>query len=184
MICRNSLSHGKPWLFVTMKTKLLVVCLTTASLLLADCGSDTTGGTETGGSSATVSSFSVEKSVTSEAQTSYKVTSSKIEIGSTFKLNGILCMPEGVENPPVVVMVQGSGQSDYDETISANKPFRDIAEGLAKHGVASICYNKRYYQYAAAAAEKVNTLTIQDEVTEDVGEAIAFAKQHEATSIR
>ncbi|MBE5960453.1 MAG: DUF3887 domain-containing protein [Lachnospiraceae bacterium] len=99
-----------------------------------------------------------------------------IQIGDpTMLLDGKLTLPVGVENPPVVILVQGSGQSDMDETIGAtsNKPFRDIAYGLAERGIASIRYNKRYYQYPELAG---NEITIYDEVLDDVGYAIEFAK--------
>ena len=151
-----------------MKTKLLLLCLVITSCLLTGCRLNDSVITE-------------DENALSEVQNTIKITSTKIKIGNEpFKLNGILCMPEGVQNPPVVIMVQGSGQSDYDETVSVNKPFKDIAEGLAEHGIASIRYNKRYYQYKEAAVEKVNTLTIQEEVTDDVGQAISFVHQNEA----
>lgn len=92
-----------------------------------------------------------------------------------FPLDGILTMPKGIKNPPVVILVQGSGQSDMDETIggTSNKPFRDIARGLASEGIASIRYNKRFYQYMDQASD---TMTIYDEVLEDVNYAIHYAK--------
>lgn len=93
------------------------------------------------------------------------------------KLNGILTLPKDVEKPPVVIMVQGSGQSDMDETIGAvaNKPFKDIAHGLAENGIASIRYNKRYYQYPEAAPKD---LTIQGEVIDDANLAIELASNN------
>ncbi len=99
-----------------------------------------------------------------------------ILIGSgKYQLKGKLTLPKNVINPPVIVLVQGSGQSDMDESIGAagNKPFRDIALGLAEQGIATIRYNKRYYQYAAFAT---NSVTIKDEVLDDVTNAITYAK--------
>lgn len=98
-----------------------------------------------------------------------------ITIGkSEFPLDGILTMPKGIKNPPVVIFVHGSGQSDMDETVggTSNKPFRDIARGLAKEGIASIRFNKRFYQYMDQATD---TMTIWDEVLEDVTYAIDYA---------
>lgn len=102
----------------------------------------------------------------------------EIEIGNDpYKLSGILRMPsENGENPPVVILVQGSGASDYDETIGANKPFKDLSEGLSKNGIATLRYNKRFYQYPQAAEESI---TIQDEVIDDVNSAIEFIKGRE-----
>ena len=59
------------------------------------------------------------------------------------KLPGILCVPKGVKDFPIVIFVHGSGQHDRDETIGPNKPFRDLAHGLAELGIASIRYDKR-----------------------------------------
>jgi dienelactone hydrolase len=110
---------------------------------------------------------------------SYSVQSIKIKIGEEpYPLDGVLCLPKGVANPPVVVMVQGSGQSDYDETISLTNPFKDIAVGLAKQGVATLRFNKRYYQYPRTAP---TAITIEDEVLKDVALAIRFAKDNEHT---
>lgn len=100
-----------------------------------------------------------------------------IQIGQgEYLLDGKLTLPMGVEKPPVVILVQGYGQSDYDETIgaSSNKPFRDIANGLAEQGIASIRYNKRFYQYADKA--NINA-TIYEEVLDDVSYAIDFASK-------
>jgi hypothetical protein len=53
-----------------------------------------------------------------------------------WQLAGILTMPTGAGPFPGVVLVHGSGPNDADETIGANKPFKDLAWGLASRGVA------------------------------------------------
>ncbi|RDY27668.1 DUF3887 domain-containing protein [Romboutsia weinsteinii] len=110
-----------------------------------------------------------------ELSSNEKLEEQEIHIGNgDNKLDGILTLPKGTEKPPVVIMVQGSGQSDMDETIGsvANKPFKDIAHGLAENGIASIRYNKRYYQYPETASKDA---TIQDEVINDASLAIELA---------
>ncbi len=62
-------------------------------------------------------------------------------------LNGKLTLPKGVENPPVVILLQGSGQTNMNEEVFAVKPFEDLAHGLARRGIASIRYDKRYYDF-------------------------------------
>lgn len=114
-----------------------------------------------------------------EESKSEKYSEIDIQIGKgDFVVEGKLTLPTGISNPPVVILVQGSGQSDLDETIGAvsNKPFRDIAHGLAERGVASIRYNKRFYQYADKAGLDS---TIYDEVLDDVTHAIEFALKEE-----
>ncbi len=92
--------------------------------------------------------------------------------GEEYQLDGVLTLPVGVEKPPVAILIQGSGQSDYNEEISGNRPFRDLAWGLAERGIASIRYNKRYYQFPGQAPAN---MTISDEVLEDAATAIALA---------
>lgn len=111
-----------------------------------------------------------EENVESEKFTEYD-----ISVGSSdLSLEGKLTLPNGVSKPPVVILVQGSGTTDLDETVGAvgNKPFRDIAHRLAERGIASIRYNKRFYQYADQATDH---FTIYDEVLNDVSYAIDLA---------
>lgn len=101
-------------------------------------------------------------------------TEREVKVGEgKYPLEGILTLPNGVENPPVVLLVHGSGQSDKNETIGAagNAPFADIAQGLAKRGIATLRYDKRYYEYPELASD---TVTIRDEVLDDVAAAIAL----------
>ncbi|WP_434309079.1 alpha/beta hydrolase [Hominifimenecus sp. rT4P-3] len=97
--------------------------------------------------------------------------------GTEYSLTGVLTLPTGVKKPPIVVLVQGSGQSDYNESIQENRPFQDIAWGLAEKGIASIRYNKRYYQFPAQAPDAI---TVSDEVLDDAATAISFASRLES----
>jgi hypothetical protein len=55
-------------------------------------------------------------------------------------LPGTLTLPAGKENFPAVVLVHGSGPNDRDESIGPNKPFRDLAWGLASRGIVVLRY--------------------------------------------
>jgi hypothetical protein len=67
-----------------------------------------------------------------------------ITVGSAPRtLPGTLTLPRGKGPFPAVVLVAGSGPEDRDETIGPNKPFRDLACGLASQGIAVLCYDKR-----------------------------------------
>ena len=53
-------------------------------------------------------------------------------------LPGTLSMPANVaasDKVPAVVLVHGSGPNDRDESIGPNKPFKDLAWGLASKGI-------------------------------------------------
>ncbi len=79
-------------------------------------------------------------------------------------LNGILTLPKGVEKPPVVIMIQGSGPSDMNESVGAtpNRPFEDIAHGLADQGVATLRYNKCTYQYPGVGGDSIEYEILND----------------------
>jgi dipeptidyl aminopeptidase/acylaminoacyl peptidase len=98
----------------------------------------------------------------------------KIIIGKDTEhpLNGLLTLPEE-ENPniPGLVLVHGSGASDMDETLYENTPFKDIAETLAEHGVATLRYDKRTYVYGKKIMKNMKDAipsTVYEEVIEDV----------------
>ncbi|MNO35824.1 Alpha/beta hydrolase family protein [compost metagenome] len=98
--------------------------------------------------------------------------------GTSYPLKGLLTLPKNTSHPlPSVVLVQGSGASDLDETVHAYKPFRDIAYGLAQQGIAVLRYDKRTYsypeQFAGAAAATAN---VKDEVVDDAVAAANLLK--------
>lgn len=86
-----------------------------------------------------------------------------------------LCLPAGAKGKvPVVVLVHGSGAHDRDETIGPNKPFRDLARGLAAEGIATLRYEKRTHAFLAQI--NPSTLTLDDETIDDAVAALAFAR--------
>jgi len=98
-------------------------------------------------------------------------------------LPAALTLPAGTGPFPAVVLVQGSGSHDLDETVGPNKPFRDLADGLAKAGIASLRYDKRVYVYRNEVAANAR-LTIDDEVTIDAITALHVLAKHESIDPR
>jgi len=74
-----------------------------------------------------------------------------------------------LSNRDAAVLVHGSGPNDRDESVGANKIFKDIAEGLATAGVAVLRYDKRTYTYGD---QLTNDLTLDDEVITDAVAAV------------
>src|SRR5213596_1729423 len=74
-----------------------------------------------------------------------------------------------------VLLVHGTGPNDRDETIGPNKPFRDLAGGLASRGIAVLRYDKRTKAYSAEYAKK-GSISIREEVIDDALAAIAFLR--------
>jgi uncharacterized protein len=93
---------------------------------------------------------------------------------SHWKLPGTLTLPKGDGPFPCVVLVQGSGPEDEDETVGQNKPFKDIAWGLATRGIAVLRYVKRTKQYGAASSDDPAAVTVNDEVVNDARAAVSL----------
>ena len=92
----------------------------------------------------------------------------KIILGKDTKypLKGILTLPETDTPCPAVVFVHGSGSSNMDEKVMKLTPFKDLAEGLVKHGIASVRYDKRSYAHALKMLREKN-ITVKEETIED-----------------
>ena len=88
-----------------------------------------------------------------------------------YPLSGKLTLPKEQGSGALlsaVVLVHGSGPQDMDETIGANKPFRDIAWALAEEGIAVLRYDKRTYSYGGTMNDMYGTsLTVKEEVIDD-----------------
>lgn len=100
-----------------------------------------------------------------------------IEVGPAGSaLPGLLALPEGAGPFPVVVLVHGSGPQDRDENVMGNRPFRDLAHGLAARGVATVRYDKRTYALPASLAPLGEAMTVQQETIDDAVAAVALAR--------
>lgn len=97
----------------------------------------------------------------------------RVELGEpATSLTATLVMPAGQGPFPGVVLVGGAGIHDGDETFGFIKPLRDVAHGLAAHGIASLRYDKPGFDHPLAFIAK--PYTIDDEYTEPALEAVAF----------
>ncbi len=92
-----------------------------------------------------------------------------VKIGEgPWQLDGRLSLPSGKGPFPCVILLHGSGPHDKDETIGPNKPFRDLAHGLASNGIAVLCYEKRTKQHQAKlSAEALRSFTVKEETLDD-----------------
>ncbi len=104
--------------------------------------------------------------------TAYKETLSTVN-SPGHQLAAMVTVPKSGTNFPIVVMVHGSGPSDMDETVGPNKPFKDLALGLATQGIASVRYVKRTLVYSG---EFNKAFTVKEEVVDDALAAIEYAK--------
>ncbi|WP_369933719.1 alpha/beta fold hydrolase [Xanthomonas tesorieronis] len=89
-------------------------------------------------------------------------------------LPGTLALPAGKGPFPAVVLVHGSGPQDRDETIGPNRPFLDVARGLAAQGIAVLRCDKRTFAMPERFAGRMEQdFTMDDETTDDAVAAIA-----------
>jgi len=97
-----------------------------------------------------------------------KFHSDAVTLGESLdKLPGTLTIPNGSGPFPAVVLVHGSGPNDRDESIGANHPFKDIADGLSSRGIVVLRYDKRTLLHSLAS------VTVEDEVVVDAVAAVA-----------
>lgn len=86
-------------------------------------------------------------------------------------LSGTLAVPRHGGPFVAVVLVHGSGPQDRDETIGGNRPFLDLARGLAARGIAVLRYEKRSKSHPEQFAG--TAFTVDDETTNDAVAAVA-----------
>ena len=112
-----------------------------------------------------------------------------------YPLKGILCLPGTSPNRvmddvqdgfrsseqkyPAVVFVHGSGSSNRDEKVMKMTPFKDLAEGLAAKGIASVRYDKRSYAHGLKIVLSKTPVTVKEETIEDAILAADLLRQDE-----
>jgi dienelactone hydrolase len=94
-------------------------------------------------------------------------------ISGRWELPGSLILPNTKTTVPAVVLIQGSGPHDQDESLGPNKPFKDLAYGLASQNIAVLRYVKRTKQYGADSKSDA-PFTVKDEITDDAKAAVAL----------
>jgi len=108
------------------------------------------------------------------AQSAGFVERDTVVVTGAIRLPATLTLPSGAHRSPAVVLVHGSGPNDRDETVGANKPFRDLAAGLAGRGIVVLRYEKR--SRAAPLSFMGHPFTVNDEAVDDALSAVGLLR--------
>jgi dienelactone hydrolase len=89
---------------------------------------------------------------------------------------GTLTLPDSPGPHPGVVLLAGSGPLDRDSTIGRNKPFKDLAWGLASRGIAVARFDKVTYAHGQQVSH-VADFTLADEYLHHAAAAVELLRQ-------
>ena len=90
---------------------------------------------------------------------------------------GTLSLPREGGPWPGVVLLGGSGPVDRDETVGRNKPFKDLAWGLASRGAAVLRFDKVTHVHGEKVVQD-RGFTLTDEYLPQAIAAIDLLRQH------
>lgn len=89
------------------------------------------------------------------------------EIAINEYVTGSLLVPPSIDNPPLVILIAGSGPTDRDgnQDFMRNDSYKKLAKGLLDQGIASFRYDKRILQ-AQKLGLKEENIRFDDFVTD------------------
>lgn len=91
---------------------------------------------------------------------------------TSIQLAGTLTLPTDVKNPPVAILISGSGPQDRNEELFNHKPFLVIADYLTKKGIAVLRYDDRGVAKSQGTQVGANSF----DFASDVEAAITYLK--------
>lgn len=84
------------------------------------------------------------------------------------EVQGTLLSPKGENQPPLAILIAGSGPTDRDgnQALFKNNSLKYLAEGLAQKGIATFHYDKRVIAQINKATVQEEKMTFEDEVND------------------
>ncbi|WP_223070047.1 stalk domain-containing protein [Paenibacillus caui] len=92
-------------------------------------------------------------------------------------VTGILTLPQGKGPFPAVILIQGDGELDANSTILAQKPFRDLAVGLAGRHIAVLRMTKTTREHFVQLS---GHYTAEDEFVDNTLQAAKLLQENAA----
>lgn len=91
---------------------------------------------------------------------------------NTIKFGGTLSLPKGIKNPPVAILITGTGAQNRNEEAFNHRPFLVLSDYLTRHGIAVLRYDDR------GVGESEGTLrgTNSEDLAIDVEAAVNYLK--------
>ncbi len=90
--------------------------------------------------------------------------------GAEDETEAVLVIPQDPGPCPVLILMQGSGPNDKNESAYGMTPFLDLAEGLSKRGIATLRYDKYTLEHRdmlAKDADLLASFTMREEYVND-----------------
>jgi len=88
------------------------------------------------------------------------------------KLSGTLTLPTNEENPPVAILITGSGPQNRNQELLGHKPFLVLSDHLTRKGIAVLRYDDRGTAQSEGQFENATTF----DFASDVAAAVAYLK--------
>lgn len=159
--------------------KIIAIILIICIFVLSGCNTESPNASETTNSTDPITEPSTDSPVNNNSPSSIEEKHFVLE-SNGYKLNAIYTYVNDGKAHPAVLLIAGSGPSDYDETIGVLKPFEDIARGLAQEGINSLRVDKRTYGYATDFDIKCG---IEEEYLDDCNAAIEYLKSQNISGL-
>lgn len=95
-------------------------------------------------------------------------------------ISGTLSIPEKSQNPPVVILITGTGPYDRDSTaMNGTKLFVDVADYFTNHGIAVLRFDKRGTGKSGGVYKNSSLI----DFAYDVQAAVDYAKHEQSQSV-
>lgn len=102
----------------------------------------------------------------------YKSQEVSFQSAANTKLVGTLTIPNGIQSPPLAILISGSGPQDRDSSVFEHRPFWVIADHLTRNGIAVLRFDERG---VGQSEGDFSTATTRD-FANDVSAAVQFAR--------